>query len=163
MITLNEAINTIKNEKKYKKFFDEGKYEIFCILENNNEWIFVINGIDYKGERLLLQPIVRMVSKITGELSMLSYALDEDFINSHTKIFSRQKTYKESKFFIEDYFKKYEIKESYESNNHHLFIIKEKTFNLITTVLIDRYLNEEKYYDGAHKELLKDEDYTKID
>lgn len=75
MISLSVAKQTVMDQPYFKKL------EIFEILENGSEWIFIINGINDKGTLLMPQPFVRLVNKENGEIKTLNYNDDFSFIS----------------------------------------------------------------------------------
>lgn len=132
MISLSVAKQTVMDQPYFKKL------EIFEILENGSEWIFIINGINDKGTLLMPQPFVRLVNKENGEIKTLNYNDDFDFINTHYVSYTRKKTLLESKYYIIKCFDNFEILNIYESEDYHKFILKHKILDIKTTLLIDR-------------------------
>ena len=132
MISLREAKELVMDQSYFKKL------EIFEILENKEEWIFIINGISDNGAILLPQPFVRLVKKENGEIRPLILIEDKDFIESHKPIYFRSQTYIESKRYIDLCFDNFVIITSYESEKYHKFVLKHNLLDSRNTILIDR-------------------------
>ncbi|MBP5444877.1 MAG: hypothetical protein J6Y28_01780 [Acholeplasmatales bacterium] len=132
MVSLREAKELVMDNPNFKKL------EIFSILESKESWIFVINGIDSEGNRLMPTPFLRLVVKESGEIKQLSLSADIELINKHKTIYSRKQTYIESKLYVTKCYEKYNISSSYESENYHKFIIRHSILNIRLTIIIDR-------------------------
>lgn len=132
MIPLSEAKEKVMEAHYFKDL------EIFEILENGSEYIFIINGISDKGKILIPQPFVRLMDKESGEIKPLIYTKDYDFICTHYTTYNRKTPFIESKYNIENWFDNYVISSAYESENFHKFVLRHKVLDIKTIVLIDR-------------------------
>ncbi len=132
MIPLKEAKEKVMDAHYFRNL------EIFEILENGSEYIFIINGVAENGKLLIPQPFVRLLDKETGEIKPLIYTKDFDFINTHYTTFKRKATLIESIYFINLCFSNYNISSIYESENYHKFVLRHKVIDIKTIILIDR-------------------------
>lgn len=132
MIPLSEAKEKVMDAHYFKNL------EIFEILENGSEYIFIINGIADNGKILIPQPFVRLMDKETGEIKPLIYTKDFDFINTHYVTYQRKITLQESIYYIKLCFSNYYISSMYESDNFHKFVLRHNVLDIKTVVIIER-------------------------
>ena len=132
MIPLSEAKEKVMDAHYFKNL------EIFEILENGSEYIFIINGVAENGKILIPQPFVRLLDKETGEIKQLIYTKDYDFINTHYVTYQRKITMQESVYYVELCYSNYYIGSMYESENFHKFVLRHKVLDVKTIVIIER-------------------------
>ena len=132
MIPLSEAKEKVMEAHYFKNL------EIFEILENGSEYIFIINGVADNGKILIPQPFVRLMNKETGEIKPLIYTKDFDFINTHYISYQRKITMQESIYYVDLCYSNYYISSMYESNNFHKFVLRHKVLDIKTVVIIER-------------------------
>ena len=154
MIPLSEAKEKVMDAHYFKNL------EIFEILENGSDYIFIINGVADSGKVLIPQPFVRLLDKETGEIKPLIYTKDFDFISTHYVTYRRKMTLKESIYYIGLCFSHYNISSVYESENYHKFVLRHQVLDIKTIVLLDR--NTRKIVEDT-KDLLKDEKFIEVE
>ena len=154
MIPLSEAKERVMDAHYFKNL------EIFEILENGSNYIFIINGVSDTGKVLIPQPFVRLLDKETVEIKPLIYTKDFDFISTHHTTFRRKITLKEAIYYIVLCYSHYNISSMYESENYYKFVLRHQVLDIKTIVILDKYTR--KIVEDS-KDLLKNETFVEIE